>query len=281
MGRGLPQAPPRPAPPRHRRSGRAGRADGGAAGVRAAVVAERAGPRAPAAPLQHPWVEVGVAARVLGQVVAAHEALVADGAAELLLARVRAVVPRQLVRARELLVAVLPAAGEGALPCGRHGRGRVSYSPHPKPAPPSLRTSLGAPSPPASATNPSGYRCGRQRPPVRRVDVSRHLPGGNGSMPGAAAPSSTQHGVPRSTSAGSAVPRRWRGAQAGPWALRRGARRRGWRDQGELAGLQVWPHHPGPSRSPTPEPPSPAGPADNLLTPAPSHHSDGPQSAHL
>lgn len=98
-------------------SGRAGRADGGAAGVGAAVVAEGAGPRAPAAPLQHSRVEVGVAARVLGQVVAAHEALLADGAAELLLARVRAVVPRQLVGARELLVAVLPAAGEGPLTC--------------------------------------------------------------------------------------------------------------------------------------------------------------------
>ena len=72
----------------------------------------------PAAPLQHPRVEVGVAARVLGQVVAAHEALVADGAAELLFPRVCAVVPCQLVGARELLVAVLPAAGEGALSCG-------------------------------------------------------------------------------------------------------------------------------------------------------------------
>lgn len=99
-------------------SGRAGRADGGAAGVRAAVVAEGAGPRAPAAPLQHARVEVGVAARVLRQVVAAHESLLADGAAELLLARVRAVVPGQLVRARELLVAVLPAAGKGPLTCG-------------------------------------------------------------------------------------------------------------------------------------------------------------------
>ena len=114
---------PRPA---RRRSGRACWADGGAAGVRAAVVAKRAGSRTPAAPLQHPGVEVGVAARVLGQVVAAHEALVADGAAELLFPRVCAVVPRQLVRARELLVAVLPAAGEGAFSCGREGLGSVS-----------------------------------------------------------------------------------------------------------------------------------------------------------
>lgn len=107
-------------------SGRAGRADGGAAGIGAAVVAEGAGPRAPAAPLQHAWVEVGMAACVLGQVVAAHEALLADGAAELLLARVCAVVPCQLVRARKLLVAVLPAAGKGPLTWGAQGRERVS-----------------------------------------------------------------------------------------------------------------------------------------------------------
>lgn len=113
-GRGLPRAPPRT----QARSGRAGRADGGAAGLRAAVVAKRAGSRTPTAPLQHPRVEVGVAARVLGQVVAAHEALVADRAAELLFPRVCAVVPCQLVGARKLLVAVLPAACEGALSCG-------------------------------------------------------------------------------------------------------------------------------------------------------------------
>lgn len=100
------------------RSGRAGGADGGAAGIRAAVVAERAGPGAPAAPLQHARVEVGVAACVLRQMVAPHEALLADGAAELLLARVRAVVPCQLVRAGEFLVALLPAASEGPLTCG-------------------------------------------------------------------------------------------------------------------------------------------------------------------
>lgn len=62
--------------------------------------------------------EVGVAASVLRQVVAPHEALLTDGAAELLLARVRAIVPRQLVRARKLLVALLPAAGERPLTCG-------------------------------------------------------------------------------------------------------------------------------------------------------------------
>lgn len=104
------------------RSGRAGRADGGAAGIGAAVVAERARPRAPTAPLQHARVEVGMATRVFRQVVAPHEALLADGAAELLLARVRAVVPRQLVRACELLVTLLPAAGEGPLTCRRQGQ---------------------------------------------------------------------------------------------------------------------------------------------------------------
>lgn len=55
---------------------------------------------------------------MLRQVVAPHEALLADGAAELLLARVRAIVSGQLVGARELLVALLPAAGEGPLTCG-------------------------------------------------------------------------------------------------------------------------------------------------------------------
>lgn len=96
--------------------GRAGRGAGRGAARQAAGqgVAGRgaAGARAP----EQLRAEAGVAARVLGQVVAAHEALVADGAAELLLARVRAVVPRQLVRARELLAAVRPAAGEGPLP---------------------------------------------------------------------------------------------------------------------------------------------------------------------
>lgn len=136
-------------------SGRAGRADGRAAGVGAAVVAERAGPRAPAAPLQHARVEVGVAPRVLRQVVAAHEALLADRAAELLLARVRAVVPRQLVGARELLVTLLPAAGEGPLTCGDTGQGTASV-----PARPHARAS-GIPPPrpgplPASLRPPSG-----------------------------------------------------------------------------------------------------------------------------
>lgn len=56
-----------------------------------------------------------MAARVLGQVVAAGEALGAEGAGEALLPRVRPVVAGQLVRARELLVAARPVASKGAL----------------------------------------------------------------------------------------------------------------------------------------------------------------------
>lgn len=59
--------------------------------------------------------EAGVAARVLGQVVAAGEALGAERAGEALLAGVRPVVAGQLVRACELLVASRPVASEGAL----------------------------------------------------------------------------------------------------------------------------------------------------------------------
>lgn len=55
---------------------------------------------------------------VFRQVVAPHEALVAQRAVEALLARVRAVVARQLVRPGELLAAVGPGTLEGALPCG-------------------------------------------------------------------------------------------------------------------------------------------------------------------
>lgn len=61
--------------------------------------------------------EAGVAARVLGQVVAAGEALGAERAGEALLAGVRPVVAGQLVRACELLVASRPVASEGALTC--------------------------------------------------------------------------------------------------------------------------------------------------------------------
>ena len=52
---------------------------------------------------------------VLGEVVGAHELLVALGALEALLARVRPAVPLQLVGAREPLAAEEPAADEGAL----------------------------------------------------------------------------------------------------------------------------------------------------------------------
>ena len=52
---------------------------------------------------------------VLGEVVAAHEALAALGAGEALLARVSPQVPLQLVRAREALAAEEPAAHEGPL----------------------------------------------------------------------------------------------------------------------------------------------------------------------
>lgn len=51
--------------------------------------------------------------RVLGQVVAPHEALLAERAAELLLPCVGSVVASQLVGARELFKAVWPRAGEG------------------------------------------------------------------------------------------------------------------------------------------------------------------------
>lgn len=67
--------------------------------------------------LDHAGVEFGVAAGVLGQMVAAHEALLTEGTAELLLSGVGPVVPRQLVRAGELLKAVGPRAGEWSLTC--------------------------------------------------------------------------------------------------------------------------------------------------------------------
>lgn len=75
--------------------------------------------------LDHTGVELGVAPGVLGEVVAPHEALLAQRAAELLLARVRPVVARQLVRARELFKAVWPRAGEGPLTCEEGDRTRV------------------------------------------------------------------------------------------------------------------------------------------------------------
>lgn len=76
-------------------------AERGTGGIRAAVVAQRSGShaarngqRAAASllPLQHGRLEVGVAASVLHQVVAPHEALVTQRAAELLFSRMGTVV---------------------------------------------------------------------------------------------------------------------------------------------------------------------------------------------
>lgn len=74
------------------------------------------GGRAPAA-RQHGWLEVGVTAGVLDQVVAPHEALVTQGAQEALLPSVGAGVAGELVGAGELLLTVGPGAGEGSLTC--------------------------------------------------------------------------------------------------------------------------------------------------------------------
>lgn len=65
--------------------------------------------------LKHAGMEARVSPGVLRQVVAPHEALLAHGTVEALLARVRAVVARQLVRPGELLAAVGPGALEGTL----------------------------------------------------------------------------------------------------------------------------------------------------------------------
>lgn len=55
---------------------------------------------------------------MLRQVVAPHEALLAERAPKLLLAGVGAVVPGQLIGAGELFKAVGPRAGERTLACG-------------------------------------------------------------------------------------------------------------------------------------------------------------------
>lgn len=60
--------------------------------------------------------------RMFGQVVAAHEAAVADVADELLLARVRPAVAGKLVRAGELLVAAFPVTAERLFTCRRTER---------------------------------------------------------------------------------------------------------------------------------------------------------------
>lgn len=90
------------------------RAPGQAAGQRVAG-GGTAGTRAP----EQVRVEAGVAAGMLGQVVAAGEALGTQRAGEALLARVCPVVAGQLVRAGELLVTALPVTSKRAFPCVR------------------------------------------------------------------------------------------------------------------------------------------------------------------
>ena len=107
--------------------------------------------------LDHTGVELGVAPGVLGEVVAPHEALLAQGTAELLLARVRPVVARQLVRARELFKAVWPRAGEGPLTCekgGKTGRGDTAHprSARSQPPLPTPRDAQGGPPGPQTVT---------------------------------------------------------------------------------------------------------------------------------
>lgn len=68
--------------------------------------------------LDHAGVKLGVATRVLCQVVAPHEPLLAERASKLLLAGVGAVVPGELIGAGELLKAVGPCAGEWSLTWG-------------------------------------------------------------------------------------------------------------------------------------------------------------------
>ena len=68
---------------------------------------------------QHGGLEVRVAAGVLDQVVAAHEALIAEGAQEALLPSVGAGVAGELVGASKLLLAFGPGAGEGPLTCSK------------------------------------------------------------------------------------------------------------------------------------------------------------------
>lgn len=116
------------------RGGRAGRGAGRGAARQTAGqrVAGRgaAGARAP----EQFRAEAGVAARVLGQVVAPGEALGAERAGKALLAGVRPVVAGQLVGARELLVAARPVAGKGAFAWaqGTEDRQTVSAGGHPQ-----------------------------------------------------------------------------------------------------------------------------------------------------
>lgn len=112
----------------------AGWAGGRAGAVGAAIVTAGGGPQGGALGLlQHAGLEGGMAAGVLHKVVTAHEPLLTQWALEALLACVRAVVPRQLVRAGELLTALGPGAGEGPLSCETWGtggtRGKVGGQP--------------------------------------------------------------------------------------------------------------------------------------------------------
>lgn len=105
-----------------------GGAKGGAWGIRSTVIAEGAGTcvarnggvATTMLPFQHGRLEVGVTACMFHQVVTPHESLVAEGAAELLLACMGAIVPCQLIRASKLLTAVGPGARKGALSCDKH-----------------------------------------------------------------------------------------------------------------------------------------------------------------
>lgn len=96
--------------------GAKGGAQGGTGCVRAAVVADRAGPGAVVA-FEHGRVEVRVAAGVLHQVVTAHEPLVTEWAAKLFLPSVGAVVSGQFIGAGKLLTAVWPRTGKRPLTC--------------------------------------------------------------------------------------------------------------------------------------------------------------------
>lgn len=68
----------------------------------------------------HGWLEVRVAARVLDQVVTAHEAFGTKRALEALLTRVSAQVTCQLIRAGKFLLTVGPGAWEWPFTCKTH-----------------------------------------------------------------------------------------------------------------------------------------------------------------
>lgn len=76
---------------------------------------------------QHGRLKVGMTAGVLDQVVAPHEALVAQGAQEAFFSRVGASVAGELIGAGELLLAVRPGTGEGPLTCSMETEGNTLY----------------------------------------------------------------------------------------------------------------------------------------------------------